>query len=70
VPVAGSLHSNTPTREKYTLSIIMPEGGRTILTPISSGFLLFALIFFLIIPVICTKTGLNNAGYIPKGHPG
>jgi hypothetical protein len=48
----------------------MPEGGRTILKPISSGFLLFALIFFLIIPAIYTKTGQNNAGYIPYGRPG
>jgi hypothetical protein len=39
-------------------------------TPISSGFLLFALIFFLIIPAICIEPGLNNAGYTPNGHPG
>ena len=27
-------------------------------------------IFFLIIPAVFIKTGLNNAGYIPNGHPG
>jgi hypothetical protein len=69
VPVAGSLPSNTPTRGKNIWSIIMPEGGPTIQTPVSSGYLPCALTFFLIIPVLFTKPGLNNAGYIPNGLP-
>jgi len=48
----------------------MPEGGPTIQTPISSGFLPFVLSFFLIIPALFTKPALNNAGYIPNVHLG